>query len=64
MPLARAAWRSVLQALGVAAGDASPAVVSAALDALQPVTHALYRKCAALCSHRLISWIFPFSARS
>ena len=38
----------MLQALGVAAGDASPAVVSAALDALQPVTQALYRRCAAL----------------
>ena len=40
----RAAWRSVLQALAVAAGDSSAAVVHQALDALQPVIHALYRR--------------------
>ena len=40
----RAAWRSVLAVLAVAAADSSPAVVGQALDALQPVIQALYRK--------------------
>jgi hypothetical protein len=40
----RAAWRSVLQALAVAASDSAPAVVRQALEALRPVTDALFRR--------------------
>jgi Sec7-like guanine-nucleotide exchange factor len=36
-------WRSVLEALTLAARDASPTVVGQALDALQPVVEALFR---------------------
>jgi len=36
-------WRSVLQALEVAAGDVAAPVVEQALEALQPVVEALYR---------------------
>lgn len=36
-------WRSVLEALALAARDSSPAVVGQALDALQPVIEALFR---------------------
>ena len=38
-----AGWRSVLQALTVAAADPSPSVVDGALDAIQAVTAALFR---------------------
>ena len=37
-----AGWRSVLEALRLAAADPDPAVVNHALDALQPVVEALY----------------------
>lgn len=36
-------WRSLLQALTIAASDHNSAVVNQALDALQPVSEALYR---------------------
>lgn len=36
-------WRSLLQALTIAASDHNAAVVNQALDALQPVVEALYR---------------------
>ncbi|KAK9804748.1 hypothetical protein WJX72_003264 [[Myrmecia] bisecta] len=36
-------WRSVLEALTVAAADHNPAVVDGALDAIRPVVEALYR---------------------
>lgn len=37
-----AGWRSILEALKVAAADVDPAVVNHALDAVQPVIEALY----------------------
>lgn len=46
-------WRSVLAALALAAGDASPTVVGQALDALQPVVEALYRP----GGHTLLRWV-------
>ncbi|KAK9904753.1 hypothetical protein WJX75_001787 [Coccomyxa subellipsoidea] len=39
------AWRSVLQALTVAAADGSPPVVHQALDALRAASNALFRGC-------------------
>lgn len=36
-------WRAVLEALAIAARDASPAVAGQAADALAPVAEALFR---------------------
>ena len=38
-----AAWRSILEALAVAAGDSSPQVVSGAMEALQQVIELLFQ---------------------
>jgi hypothetical protein len=38
-----AAWRSILEALAVAAGDSSPQVVSGAMQALQQVIELLFQ---------------------
>ena len=38
-----AAWRSILEALTVAAGDRSPQVVSGAMDALKQVIELLFQ---------------------